>query len=535
MTATLLAMSLLAGGAMPSAELAIVNAKIWTGDAAKPEAEAIAFRAGRIVAVGTAADVRPWIGPTTKELDARGRRVVPGFYDSHVHFLGGGRSLAQVQLKDAKDLAEFQRRLRAYDAKTSKARWLVGGQWDHDRALAGVLPTKELIDAAVNDRPVFIRRYDGHMALANTKALELAKIDAKTPDPAGGVIERDSKGNPTGLLKDNAMELVERLIPEPEDDEILEAVQAAMAACIAQGITSVTDMDGNSPATRKRYFALLQRLERAGKLQTRIELRWPIAQHHELSDLGLEANFGSEFLRLGGLKGFMDGSLGSSTAKMFAPYEKSASTGVFVTEPATMKALVRSADRANLSVAIHAIGDRANGRRHRIEHVQHLRPQDYPRFKAINVVASMQPYHVIDDGRWAEGRIGAARCASSYAYRSLLDHGAVLAFGSDWPVAPLNVLEGIEAAVLRQPLDGKHLAGWYPAQRIGVAEALRAYSWGSAYAARQEKERSQLAVGQMADAVILSADPLFSKEIRSIRVDATILAGRVVYERTAKP
>jgi predicted amidohydrolase YtcJ len=307
-------------------------------------------------------------------------------------------------------------------------------------------------------------------------------------------------------------------------------------------------MDGSGRETRQTLFRILQELDRGGKLKARVDLRWPIAAANELAALGVTANFGSDFVRIGGVKGFMDGSLGSSTAKMFAGYDSDPKTsGVYVTEPAAMRNLIRKATAAGLSVGIHAIGDQANavlldlfaeaggaGRRFRIEHAQHLRPADYPRFQAGGVIASMQPYHVIDDGRWAEGRIGAKRCASSYAFRSLLDAGAVLAFGSDWPVAPLDVLAGIDAAVNRRTLDGKHPNGWFPEQRIGVADAVRAYTAGSAFAAFQEKDRGTLRAGAVADFVVLDTDVFADAErdaIAKAKVAVTVVGGRVVFER----
>lgn len=544
---------LLAAPPPVAADLALVNGKVWTGDPAKPEATAVAVWRDRVLAVGADDEVKALVGPTTKVIDLKGRRVVPGFYDSHVHWLGGGQSLSEVDLKDAKDEAEFGRRLVEFDKKLPRDRWITGGNWDHDRAFGGKLPTAATIDQFVKDRPVFINRYDGHMSLANTAALKLAGVTAETKEVAGGVIDRGADGKtPTGLLRDAAASLVGRLVPEPDDAAILEAVQASQALAASVGVTSVQDMEGSSPATRRKLFRLLQRLDREGKLTCRIDVRWPVAQQAQLSNLGAEANFGSPFLRVGGLKGFMDGSLGSSTAKMFAPYEGgSPNTGVFVTEPDAMKAYVRAADAAGLNVAVHAIGDEANAalldvygevakangprdRRFRIEHAQHLRPEDYGRFKALGVVASMQPFHVVDDGRWAEGRIGAKRCSSSYAYRSLLDAGAVLAFGSDWPVAPLDPLTGIDAAVNRRPLDGKHPGGWFPEQKITVAEAVAAYTRGSAYAAGQEADRGVIAAGKLADLAVLGRDifdPAEKDRIGTTKVELTVVGGKVVFER----
>lgn len=536
-----------------AADLVLINGKVWTVERDMPEAQAIAVWRDRVLKVGSDADIKPLIGEKTKVIDLKGRRVTPGFHDSHLHFLGGGEQLSRVELKDAKDEAEFGKRLQEFDRKLPRDRWIVGGNWDHDRAFGGKLPTAANIDKYVKDRPVFIRRYDGHMALANTAALKLAGVTSDSKEVSGGVIYRlDDGKTPSGILKDNAMGLIQRLIPEPGDEEIAEAVKAAMRACAENGITSVQDMDGSAPETRRKLFRVLQRFARDGQMTVRLDLRWPIALRQEVIALGAEANFGNDFVRIGGVKGFMDGSLGSSTALMFEPYVGDAkNVGVFVTEPDAMRMMIRNADQAGLSIAVHAIGDRANAvlldlytevakqngprnRRFRIEHVQHTRPEDYKRFKELNVIASMQPYHAIDDGRWAEGRIGAKRCASSYAFRSLKDAGATLAFGSDWPVAPLNVLEGIDAAVNRWPLDGKHPDGWFPEQRITVAEAIEAYTLGSAFGGHQENDRGTIKVGKYADFVVLSQDILDTKvrgRIGETKVDMTLIGGKIGFER----
>lgn len=539
--------------ALPVADLVVVNAKIWTGDKTHPECEALAAWRGRLLAVGKSEEIRRLVGEGTRVVDAGGKRVVPGFHDSHVHLLGSGLRLAEVALKDAADEAEFGRRLKEFDRKLPRERWLVGGEWDHDRTFAGKLPTAELLDRYVSERPVFLRRYDGHMALVNSRVLRLAGITAATADPPGGVIYRkDGSREPTGLLRDNAMDLVARLVPTTTEEEIIEAIRAALDEARREGVTSLEDMDGSDAPTRRRLCGLYQELAKSGKLTARVDLRWPLAAWKELAGLGVRAGLGDDWVRIGGLKGFVDGSLGSSTARMFAPYlNEPTSTGVYVTALEALRRDVEGADRAGLSVAVHAIGDRANAelldlfaevartngprdRRFRIEHAQHLRPEDYARFAKLGVIASMQPYHVIDDGRWAEGRIGPKRCASSYAFRSLLDAGARLAFGSDWSVAPLSPLLGIDAAVNRRTLDGKHPEGWFPAQRIRVAEALEAYTSGSAYAATVEKDRGSLEVGKLADFVVLSRDILDPAErdhIAKTRVVLTIVGGRVVYER----
>src|SRR5262245_888725 len=537
----------------PKADLVLLNGKVWTVNRKQPEAEAIAVWRDRILAVGTSDDVKKLAGPKTRVIDLKGRRVVPGFYDSHIHLLGSGRRLSEVALKDAPDEKEFGRRLRQFDRKLPRDRWLLGGEWDHDRTFKGVLPTAELIDKYVAKRPVFLRRYDGHMAVVNSQVLKMAGITAKTADPSGGVIYRKpGTKEPTGLLRDNAMGLVERLVPAMTYEEVAGAVRASLAEARRVGLTSAQDMDGSDLRTRRQLFRLYQQLAKSGQLTLRVDLRWPLAEWRELARLGVEAGFGDDWVRIGGLKGFVDGSLGSSTAKMFEPYlNEPGSTGVFVTPPGKLREYILAADRAGLNVAVHAIGDQANSelldvyaeviakngprdRRFRIEHAQHLQPKDYKRFKELGVIPSMQPYHVIDDGRWAEGRIGAKRCASSYACRSLLDAGARLAFGSDWSVAPLNPILGIDAAVNRRTLDGKHPAGWFPEQKITVAEALDAYGMGSAFAAGREKELGSVEVGKLADLVVLSRDILAEKErdgIASIEVLKTIVGGKVVYEK----
>ncbi len=394
------------------------NAKIWTVNPKQKEAQAIAIWHGRILAIGSDAQVMPLVGPATRVLDLAGKRVVPGFHDCHVHLLGGGRRLSQVSLKDAPDEAEFGRRLTEYSAKLPRDRWMLGGGWDHDRALNGVLPTAELIDKYVSNRPVFLNRYDGHMAIVNSVVLKLAGITAATKDPPGGVIYRKAgTQEPTGLLRDNAMGLVSSIVPEISADEILESVQAGLAEARRFGMTSIEDMDGSGPATHRQLFRLYQVLAKQGKLTARISLRWPLAQWEQLARLGLESGFGDDWVRIGGLKGFVDGSLGSNTAKMYEPYlNEPGTTGIFITPLDKLRQYAMAADKAGLNVAVHAIGDRANAeilnifadvaktngprdRRFRIEHAQHLRPDDIRRFHELGVTPSMQPYHVVDDGR----------------------------------------------------------------------------------------------------------------------------------------
>jgi hypothetical protein len=535
-----------------TADLVVVNAKIWTVNKKQPEAEALAVLKERIVFVGSTKDARKLVGDKTRILDLNNKRVVPGFHDSHVHLLSSGLRLSQVALKDAADEKEFGKRLREFDQKLPKDAWMLGGDWDQDRAFAGRLPTAADIDRHVADRPVFIRRYDGHMAVVNTRVLKLAGITADTPDPVGGVIYRDPKTKaPTGLLRDKAMGLVAMHVPAPSDAEVVRGLMAALAEARKFGVTSVQDMDGSGAPTRTKLLRILQELSRKGALTLRVRLYFPLGAWASLAQIGVQIGFGDFWVSIGSLKDFIDGSLGSSTAKMFEPYlNEPGSTGIYVTPLSKLRDNILAADKAGLGVAIHAIGDRGNAelldlfeevaqkngprdRRFRIEHAQHLRPTDYPRFAKLGVIASMQPFHIIDDGRWAEGRIGKNRCESSYALRSLLDAGAKVAFGSDWSVAPLNPLLGIDAAVNRRTLDGKNPDGWFPKQKITVAEAIECYTLTSAYAAFLDKDLGSLEPGKLADFVVLSCDILAPAErdhIAKTDVLLTVVGGKVVHQ-----
>ncbi len=532
-----------------SADLVLINGKIRTVNEAQPQAEAVACRQGRIVAVGTTSEIRRLIGAATRVVDLQGRLVVPGFNDAHVHFFSGGAGLASVQLRDAKSEAEFRERIGAFAARLRAGRWILEGNWDHENWTPARLPTRQLIDDVTPHNPVFIQRLDGHMALASTSALKLAGVTRETADPPGGTIVRDEKGEPTGVLKDAAMSFVSRMIPKPDDEEIAEAVRAAMRYAAENGVTSVQDMSA-SPDVLAVYQKLLARHE----LTVRIYGHQPLAAWERLASVGVRAAFGGEKLKIGGLKGFADGSLGSTTALFFEPYLDAPDTAGLPSDemfPASgMQERIIKADRAGLQVAVHAIGDKANStilamfqeairqngerdRRFRIEHAQHLRKAEIQQFARLRVIASMQPYHAIDDGRWAEKRIGPERAKGTYAFRSLLDAGAILAFGSDWFVAPMEPLMGIYAAATRRTLDGKHPQGWAPAEKITVAEALRAYTLGSAYASFDENLKGSIEPGKVADLVVLSDDILAINpvELAKTKVMMTVFDGKVIYER----
>ncbi|HKF41517.1 MAG TPA: amidohydrolase [Thermoanaerobaculia bacterium] len=529
------------------ADLVLVSGRVWTGDPSRPEAQAIAVRGGRIVAVGSDAEVRKLQGPKTRVVDAGGRRVVPGFIDCHTHMTMGGFNLLAVDLRHTKDEADFTRQLAEFARTRPPGQWITDGAWDEQQWAVPRLPTRALLDPATGDRPVCLSRQDGHMMVCNSLALKLAKIGRSTPDPPGGVIVRDSSGEPTGVLKDAAMDAISAVRPLRTQAEIAEALRAAVRHAAVNGVTSVQDLPGG-PGDLEGW----EKLRAAGELTVRVNYRPSLTRWEEARDRRASMK-NDDWLKVGGVKGFADGSLGSGTALFFEPFtDEPGNSGVFAAEAiplSKMEERVAAADRAGLQVEIHAIGDRANfeilslfervakangpkDRRFRIEHVQHLRPADVPRFGRLGVVASMQPYHSIDDGRWAEKRIGRERCKTSYAYRSLLDSGSKLVFGSDWDVAPLSPIAGIDAAVTRRTIDGKNPKGWYPEQRIRVDEALRAYTSDAAWAAFEEKEKGTLTTGKLADFVLLSADPLSidPAQIEKVAVVTTVVGGRVVYQ-----
>jgi predicted amidohydrolase YtcJ len=534
--------------AQDSVTLLLVNGKIWTVNPQQKEAEAVALAGNRIVAVGATSEISKLKQPRTQVIDLQGKRVLPGFDDAHVHFYSGGASLAGPQLRYSKSEQEFRTTLAAFAQRTPKGQWITGGNWDHENWTPARLPTRQLIDDATKDWPVFVNRLDGHMSLANSLALKRAGIDRNTKDVPGGVIVRDMEGNPTGILKDAATELVERVIPAPSEEQIRTAIKAAQTYANSQGVTSVQDMSA-SPDIFRVYQTMLRNRE----LTVRISGHQPLTSWRRLADIGLLADFGNDQLHIGGLKGFADGSLGSTTALLFKPYLDAPNTsGIASAElvnPESMWQNIEHADAAGLQIAVHAIGDKANhmilgmydrverehghrDRRLRIEHAQHLTPSDIPRFAQLHVIASMQPYHCIDDGRWAEKRIGPERAKTTYAFRSLLDSGAALAFGSDWDVAPMNALMGIYGAVTRRTLDGKHPGGWVPEQKITVEQAVRAYTMGSAYASFDEKIKGSIEPGKLADLVVLSED-IFSIDpvkIADTKVWMTIFDGRVVVD-----
>jgi predicted amidohydrolase YtcJ len=528
-------------------DLVLVNGKVWTGDQARPWAEAVAIRDGKIVAVGTTAELRSRSPSGTKLIDLGGALALPGFIDSHTHFLAGGFALKSIQLRDAKSREDFVARIAAKARELGPDRWVLNGDWDHQAFDPVELPRREWIDAATPENPVCVNRLDGHMVLVNSLALELAGVTKDTPVPPGGEIEKDPRtGEPTGILKDTAMDLVYAKIPEPLFDEKLEAAEASVRHAGENGVTSVHEMADAAS------FAVFQELARLGRLTTRVHAYIPITEVEMLARLKIRAPFGNSCLKLAGLKGFMDGSLGSATAYFFEPYSDDPTTsgllhGQMFPE-GVMERRILEADRAGLQIAVHAIGDRANSllldmvekavaangprdRRWRVEHAQHLRPSDIARFGKLGLVASVQPYHAIDDGRWAEGKIGSERIKTTYAFESLRRAGAVLAFGSDWTVAPLSPILGIYAAVTRRTLDGHNPEGWVPEEKVSVEEAVRAYTVNGAWVEFAEAEKGTIEPGKVADLVVLDRDIFIvpPEEIARARVRMTIFDGRIVY------
>ncbi|GAB1348841.1 amidohydrolase [Ignavibacteriales bacterium] len=524
------------------------NGIIYTGAEQQKYVECVAIEGNKIVYAGAINGLDKINLSIDKTIDLNGALMLPGLTDNHVHFTAGGFYLGGLNLRPAKSTSEFKSILKEFVAKKQKGEWITGGDWDHEAWEVKNLPTKEMIDEFTGDNPVFINRFDGHLALANSAALRLAGIDSKTPVPAGGEIVLDkTTGEPTGILKDNAMDLVSKLIPAPSEKEIESALNLALEEAAKLGVTMVHDI------TYKNDLKVYQKFEKKEKLTCRIYCRLPIAEVRKHSELGIENGFGSDFLKIGSLKAFADGSLGSSTAWFFDPYESDHSTCGLPMEIVTNDSLriwSLEADRAGLQLSIHAIGDKANSfvldmfeeivrtnpkrdRRFRIEHAQHLRKEDVKRFKDLAVIASAQPYHLIDDGVWAHKRIGTERLSSSYRFKEMVDLGVNLCFGSDWTVAPLNPLLGIYAAVTRRTLDGKNPDGWIPEEKITVEDAVKAYTINNAYAAFMEDKLGTIEVGKYADFTILDKNifTIDPEQIKETTVLYTIVDGKIVYKK----
>jgi len=530
-----------------SSDLLLVNGVFYTMDPSVPVASAAAIRDGRIAAVGDAETVRALAGNDTPALDLGGRPVLPAFTDAHIHLVNYGLGLTQVQLDGVPSLQYALARVGERARSTPPGQWIRGWGWNRNLWPDVAFPTRHDLDGVSPHNPVLLRSKDGHAAWANSQALDLANLHPQTADPRGGALQRDPQsGDLTGiLLEDPAIDLVKAAAGPFSQAEMEDAVRAACGQLHAFGIVAVHVPEG------REELSALQSLWKAGELDLRIDFMIPNSALEAALELGLGGGLGDDFLRLSAVKVYADGSLGSRTADMFDGYEdEPANRGIEVTGDQRLNEIVGRACAGGWSVAIHALGDRANSRvldalerhwavwsktglRPRIEHVQLLSPQDLPRLSTMGVVASMQPIHCTSDMVMADRHWG-RRCEYAYAWRRLLDSGAVLAFGSDAPVEVPDVLRGIFAAVTRQREDGYPTEGWWPEQRLTVAEAVYAYTQGAAYAAGHERDRGSITVGKLADLVVLSRD-IFERPVSEIlctQVDLTVLGGEVVHQRS---
>ena len=534
-------------------DMVLLGGRVFVADAGLTEHQAIAIRSGRVFAVGETAWIETMIGPDTRVMRLNGRLVTPGFNDTHLHLASGGVSMLEVVLQGATTLEEVRARVSAAAAQAQPGEWILGRGWDQtlmspEELGTGDWPTKEILDLAAPDNPVYLRRVDGHTAWVNTRALELAGIDPTLPDPSGGEIVRDSRREATGILKENAMVLVSRIIPPPSIDKLRRGIEAAMRVAAESGVTSVQSQ------AAPEDLSLYRSMRDAGELTLRI-YGWDsltAANIERLRARDVIAATGDAWVREGMLKGYADGTLGSRTAYMLEPYSDVPSTrGIQRLTYEQLQQLVLDADAAGLQIAMHAIGDGANRNtldafehaivwngardsRHRIEHAQVLDAADIPRFRSLGVVASMQPTHATSDMRWVEERIGQRRMQQgAYVWRSLLDAGAVVAFGTDFGVEPMEPVQGLYSAVTRQSRDepGTPPGGWMPEQRLTIQEAIRAYTAIPAWVEFQELEKGTLERGMLADLVVWDRDLLAIEpaEILEAKPVLTVVGGRVVF------
>jgi hypothetical protein len=530
------------------ADLILTNGNIYTGDAQRPRAEALAIRGEEIVAVGSTSDVRKMAGTTTRVIDLHGQFLMPGFNDAHVHIGEAGKAKLQVNLVGAASLAEFQQRIRGSLPSRKPGAWVTGFGWDHTLWAGGNFPTRNDLDAVAADRPMAFTRVDGHVAVANSAALKIAGITRDTPDPPGGHIAHDpSTGEPNGMLEeDAAMQLVRKFIPPPSPEERRRGIELALAEAVQDGVTSVQDNSSWDD------FLVYEDLKRDGKLPVRIT-EWLLFAKplSELEDMRSKGGTTDAWLKTGMLKGYLDGSLGSRTAALLSPYSDDSSTsGILLMDPAAVARMAVERDAAGFQIGFHAIGDRANrvaldafaavlkangprDRRDRIEHAQVVAPADFPRFAELSLSASMQPSHETTDLRWAQDRLGAERSKGAYAWNTLQREGVRLAFGTDYPIESVNPMRGLHACVTRALPDGTPPGGWEPQEKISIEDCIHDYTYGSSYAQFEEARKGILAPGQFADMVLLSQDVtrIAPGDILKTQVAWTMTGGRFVYQR----
>jgi predicted amidohydrolase YtcJ len=537
-----------------TADLVLAKTQIWTAETATPWAEALAVKNGKILFVGSSENAKAYRGPQTQWIELPERLVVPGFNDSHVHLLGGALSLERVDLIEDQTLQAIQDRIRKFAAANPKRSWVLGRGWFYS-AFPGGLPTKEQLDAVVSDRPAYMDCYDGHTGWANSAALKQAGITKDTKDPEDGQIVRDPKtGEPTGALKESAMSLIDSKIPVPDEESTYELLLRAFQLLNSNGITSVQDADVNLKEL-DLVLKLFERAKNEGKMTVRVKAAVRMQQEDYSTAISkakdLAASHRDDLLRFGTIKGYVDGVIESRTAAMLEPYDGSAERGNLNWDPEKLKEAVALADRSKLQVYLHAIGDRgvrtaldayaaalqANGssdRRGRVEHIETISPADYERFKALGVIASMQPLHADPNQNifdvWAKNA-GPERSARAFSWANFEKIKVPLTFGSDWPVVTSDVFRGLYCAVTRKTREGKPEKGWHPELAVSTENALRHYTIDAAYASFDEKNKGSITPGKFADISVLSQN--FVKKspenILKTKVVLTILNGKIVY------
>ncbi|KPV65007.1 MAG: imidazolonepropionase [Candidatus Bathyarchaeota archaeon BA1] len=520
---------------MKPADMVLKNGNILTMNLAQPQAQAVALQGEKIVKVGTDADMELWIGKNTKVIDLQGRTVVPGFIDTHVHIMGFGRSLTAIDFRGVTSIEEVKRRLKMRVQETPTGKWILGRGWDQDHFVEKRYPTRWDLDEVAPNNPVVFARVCGHVCVVNSKVLGLAGITRETAHPPGGQIDKDSKtGEPTGILRENAMDLVWRLVPEPSEEEFMEICGLACQRAVEAGLTSLHWIIYSTAEVR-----VIQRLRAQNRLPLRVYIIIPVEHLGHLIDLGLRTGFGDDMVRIGSVKIVSDGSLGARTAALHEPYNDEPTTrGMRLYTQEELDAFVLKAHKAGLQLAIHAIGDQAmdmtltsyekalreapmENHRHRIEHASVLNEELIRRMKKLGVVAAVQPHFIISDF-WVVNRVGPKRGRWVYPFKTLLREGIRIGGGSDYPVEPISPLLGIWAAVARES---------FPEERITVDDAIRIYTINAAYASFEEHIKGSIEAGKLADIVVLSHDPreVPPNKIKDIRVEMTIVGGRVVY------
>ncbi len=528
------------------ADLLLINGNIYTLDVNKPRAEAIVIKEGYIVAVGQSSELNDRYN-AEKIIDLNGKVVIPGLIDAHAHMFGFGQMLNSLMLAGITSDKEIAELVAKKGNDISPGEWIYGRGWDQTLWSEKKFPTKDLLDSVAPHNPVILGRIDGHAIWVNSKTLEMARITSATNDPPGGKIIRDISGNPTGVLIDKATELVEKIVPPPTDVEVEQSILLAVEECLKAGLTEVHDMGLNSQTIRA-----YKKLADEQKLRIRIygAIDAPSSTWDEFSEKGPLLNYGNGMLTIRAVKMYADGALGSRGAALVENYsDDPGNRGLTLIDDSTMETVTRRAIQKNFQVCIHAIGDRANhivlnmyekllgmnnkDLRFRIEHAQVLLPDDIVRFKKLNVLPSMQPIHATSDMDWAEARLGSQRIKGAYAWKSLINSGAIIPAGSDFPNDIMQPLWGFYAAVTRMDQDGKPEGGWHPEECMSRDEALKSFTTWAAFAAFKEKEKGTIEVGKCADLTIISQDIMTipANEILNTEIDMTIIAGKIVYSK----